>query len=68
MPIDLHVHDAPHYIRDMLAVGTVHQETAAECKTFEALLSIDMGGYMPGAVRSSLLRVSLDQLIALMPP
>ena len=49
-PIDLHAHDALRYIGDMLA--WVHQTIAAEREFLEALLSIDMGERMPGAVRA----------------
>lgn len=48
-PIDLHAHDALRYIGDMLA--WVHQAIAAEREFLEALLSIDAGARMPGAVR-----------------
>jgi conserved oligomeric Golgi complex subunit 6 len=49
-PIDLHAHDALRYIGDMLA--WVHQAIAAEREFLEALLSIDTGSRMPGAVRA----------------
>ena len=49
-PIDLHAHDALRYIGDMLA--WVHQAIAAEREFLEALLSIDTGARMPGAVRA----------------
>ena len=49
-PIDLHAHDALRYIGDMLA--WVHQTIAAEREFLEALLSIDTGSRMPGAVRA----------------
>ena len=49
-PIDLHAHDALRYIGDMLA--WVHQAIAAEREFLEALLSIDPGTRMPGAVRA----------------
>ena len=49
-PIELHAHDALRYIGDMLA--WVHQAIAAEREFLEALLSIDTGMRMPGAVRA----------------
>ncbi len=49
-PIDLHAHDALRYIGDMLA--WVHQAIAVEREFLEALLSIDTGTHMPGAVRA----------------
>lgn len=49
-PIDLHAHDALRYIGDMLA--WVHQAIAAEREFLEALLSIETGARMPGAVRA----------------
>lgn len=49
-PIELHAHDALRYIGDMLA--WVHQTIAAEREFLEALLSIDTGARMPGAVRA----------------
>jgi hypothetical protein len=49
-PIELHAHDALRYIGDMLA--WVHQGIAAEREFLEALLSIDTGMRMPGAVRA----------------
>ncbi|KAI0253558.1 oligomeric Golgi complex subunit 6 [Lactifluus subvellereus] len=49
-PIELHAHDALRYIGDMLA--WVHQAIAAEGEFLEALLSIDAGTRMPGAVRA----------------
>jgi conserved oligomeric Golgi complex subunit 6 len=49
-PIELHAHDALRYIGDMLA--WVHQAIAAEREFLEALLSIDAGARMPGAVRA----------------
>ena len=47
-PIDLHAHDALHYISDMLA--WVHRAIMAECEFLEALLSIDAGMRMPSAM------------------
>jgi len=49
-PIDLHAHYALRYIGDMLA--WVHKAIAAEREFLEALLSIDTGSCMPGAVRA----------------
>ncbi|KAH9032506.1 oligomeric complex COG6 [Lactarius hengduanensis] len=49
-PIELHAHDALRYIGDMLA--WVHQAIAAEREFLEALLGIDAGARMPGAVRA----------------
>jgi hypothetical protein len=48
-PIELHAHDALRYIGDMLA--WVHQAIAAEREFLEALLGVDAGTRMPGAVR-----------------
>ncbi|KAH9066222.1 oligomeric complex COG6 [Lactarius vividus] len=45
-----HAHDALRYIGDMLA--WVHQAIAAEREFLEALLGIDAGARMPGAVRA----------------
>lgn len=47
-PIELHAHDALRYIGDMLA--WVHQAIAAEREFLEALLGVDVGARMPGAV------------------
>ncbi len=49
-PIELHAHDALRYIGDMLA--WVHQSIAAEREFLEALLGVDAGARMPGAVRA----------------
>ncbi|KAI0263475.1 oligomeric Golgi complex subunit 6 [Gloeopeniophorella convolvens] len=49
-PIELHAHDALRYIGDMLA--WVHQAIAAEREFLEALLGVDAGARMPGAVRA----------------